>query len=180
VNIFSIVLVILLTSLTTLLADYVAVEADSYTLDTDMYITVTANTIFDVFTKPLEHTIEIDANQLFPNETLKREIINKTGPLEFTMPTLNYNLLGFNISATDLKVVANVTQITDNKDQSQKMRFNFPVMLADNVNVSNGVIKQNFEDVDLASIFAIYDPTTDKFQFRVPFDLVARFLLRGK
>lgn len=178
-NTFSIIVVILLASFATVLADYVAVEAEPYILDADMYTTVAANTIFDIFTKPLEHTIEIDANQLFPNETLKREIINKSGPLEFTMPSLNYTLLGFNISATDLKVVANLTQITDNKDQIQKMRFDFPAMLANNVNVSNGVIKQNFEDVDLASIYAIYDPTTDKFQFHVAFDLAARFLLEG-
>ena len=45
-----------------------------------------------------EHTVEIDANQIFPNETLKREIVSDSGPLKFTIPTLKYNLLGFNIS----------------------------------------------------------------------------------
>ena len=43
-----------------------------------MYTQVTANTISDIFTRPFEHQVEIDANQIFANETLKREIINKS------------------------------------------------------------------------------------------------------
>lgn len=47
-------------------------------------------------------------------------------------------------------------------------------MLAKNVNVTNGITNQNFNDVDLSSIYAIYDPATDKFNFHVPFDIAAR------
>jgi hypothetical protein len=55
------------------------------------------------------------------------------------MPYLKYNLLGFNISATDIRVKANSTQINSGgeSDQSKKTRIDFPVMLANNVNVSN-------------------------------------------
>lgn len=94
------------------------------------------------------------------------------------MPTLQYNLLGFNISATDIEVVASAKQIIDDTDQRQKTRIDFPVMLARNVNVTNEITNQNFNDVDLSSIYAIYDPTTDKFTFHVPFDIAARYLLK--
>jgi len=94
------------------------------------------------------------------------------------MPTLQYNLLGFNISATDIEVVASAKQITDDTDQRQKTRIDFPVMLARNVNVTNEITNQNFSDVDLSSIYAIYDPTTDKFKFHIPFDIAARYLLK--
>jgi hypothetical protein len=143
-----------------------------------MYAEVAANTIFDILTRPFEHSVEIDADQIFPNDTLKHEIISKLGSSEFEMPTLEYNLLGFNISATDIEVVASAKKITDDIDQRQKTRIDFPVMLARNVNVTNEITNQNFKDVDLSSIYAIYDPATDKFKFQIPFDIAARYLLK--
>lgn len=145
-----------------------------------MYTQVTANTISDIFTRPFEHQVEIDANQIFANETLKREIINKSGSFEFTIPSLNYSLLGFNISAYDVKVNANAKQVMDDSGgQSNKTRIDFPVMLARNVNVTNEMISQKYENVDLSSIYAFYDPETDKFTFHVPYEIAARYLLSG-
>jgi len=141
--------------------------------------------VFDIFegnflnlANPFEHTVEIDADQIFPNETLKREIVSDSGPLKFTMPALKYNLLGFNISATDIEVNASAKQITDDSDQINNTRIDFPVMLARNVNVSNGIINENFNNVDLSSTYMIYDPMTDKFTFHVPFGIAAKYLLR--
>jgi hypothetical protein len=145
-----------------------------------MYIQVTADTISDIFTRPFEHQVEIDANQIFPNETLKREIINKSGSFEFTIPSLNYSLLGFNISASDVKVNANAKQVMDDSGgQSNKTRIDFPVMLARSVNVSNDMISQKYENVDLSSIYAFYDPETDKFTFHIPYEIAARYLISG-
>jgi hypothetical protein len=127
---------------------------------------------------PFEHTVEIDADQIFPNETLKREIVSDSGQLKFTIPTLKYNLLGFNISATDIEVNASAKQITDDPDQINNTRIDFPVMLARNVNVSNGIINKNFNNIDLSSTYMIYDPMTDKFTFHVPFGIAAKYLLR--
>jgi hypothetical protein len=142
--------------------------------------------IFDIFegnslnlANPFEQTVEIDADQIFPNETLKREIVSDSGSLKFTMPTLKYNLLGFNISATDIEVNASAMQITDDTDQINNTRIDFPVMLARNVNVSNGIINKNFNNVDLSSIYTIYDPETDKFTFHVPFGIAAKYLLKN-
>ena len=175
-----IVVIVLLAASTISLVKYVNARADLMEFDTGhgMYIVATAASIFDIFTKPLEHSIEIDADQIFPNETLKHEIISKPGPLEFSMPTLEYNLLGFNISATDIRVVANAKNISDDSDQNQKTRIDFPVMLAKNVNVNNEATNQNFKDVDLSSVYAIYDPMTDKFNFHIPFDIAARYLFK--
>jgi hypothetical protein len=157
-----------------------------YYNDNGIYTAVMSGIIFDAFkgnlldfTAPFEHAVEIDADQIFPNETLKREIISQTGPLEFAMPNLNYDVMGFNISATDIEVDARAKQITDDNSQSQKTRIDFPVMLAKNVNVSNEITSRSFKNVDLSSIYAIYDPKTDKFTFHVPFEIAARYLLAG-
>jgi hypothetical protein len=96
--------------------------------NSSMNISVKFDDLFGLFKgntlnlqNPFEHQIEIDAKQIFPNETLKREIISKSGSSEFTMPYLKYNLLGFNISATDIKVKANAMQISGGEsDQSKK------------------------------------------------------------
>ena len=143
-----------------------------------MYTPVMLENVFDILGgKPLEHLVEIDADQIFPNQTLKNELINRPGPLEFSMPVLNYGLLGFNITASDIKVNATSKQVIDDSSQSKKTRIDFPVMLARNVNVSNGIISQKYEDVDLSSVYAFYDPQTDKFTFHVPYHIAARYLL---
>jgi hypothetical protein len=92
------------------------------------------------------------------------------------MPVLNYNLLGFNISASNIEVNASSKQVND---ESNNKRIDFPVMLAKNVSVDNEIISQKFNDVDLSSVYAIYDPMTDKFTFHIPFDLAARYLFKG-
>jgi hypothetical protein len=127
------------------------------------------------FTNPFEHTIVIDASHIFPNETLKHKIIGKSGQSDFKIPILKYNLLGFNISATDIKVKANVKEI----GQNNNTRIDFPVMQARDVNVRNGVLNQNFTNVDLSSIYATYDPQTDKFTFHVPYSIAAKYLFTG-
>ena len=128
------------------------------------------------FSRPFEHTVVIDASHIFANETLKHKMIGKSGQSEFTIPILKYNLLGFNISATDIKVKANVKEI----GQSNNTRIDFPVMQARDVNVRNGVLNQNFTNVDLSSIYAIYDPKTDKFTLHVPYSIAAKYLFTGQ
>ena len=162
--------------------DYIIFEFDN---GNGIFTPVMFDNVIDIFegnslnlANLFEHTVEIDANQIFPNETLKREIVSDSGPLKFTMPTLKYNLLGFNISATDIEVNASAKQITDDPDQINNTRIDFPVMLARNVNVSNGIINKNFNNVDLSSTYMIYDPMTDKFTFHVPFSIAAKYLLR--
>ena len=115
--------------------DYIIFEFDN---GNGIFTPVMFDNVFDIFegnflnlANPFEHTVEIDADQIFPNETLKREIVSDSGPLKFTMPTLKYNLLGFNISATDIEVNASAKQITDDPDQINNTRIDFPVMLAE-------------------------------------------------
>jgi hypothetical protein len=163
-------------------------HADVYSFGTNsMNITVRFDDLFGLIKgnvlnlpNPFEHQIEIDAKKIFPNQTLKSELISKLGPSEFTMPYLKYNLLGFNISATDIEVKANAKQINGGEsNQNNKTRIDFPVMLANNVNVSNKATSQSYHNVDLSSIYAIYDPKTDKFTFHVPFSIAAKYLLKG-
>jgi hypothetical protein len=50
------------------------------------------------------------------------------------------------------------------------------MMQANNVRVSNGLTDLSFNDVDLSSLYAIYDPETDKLTIHIPVVTAMRYL----
>jgi hypothetical protein len=49
-------------------------------------------------------------------------------------------------------------------------------MLAKNVKVSNGIINLDFNEIDLGSIYAIYNRNIDKITVHVPMAVAFRYL----
>lgn len=131
------------------------------------------NKIIDL-TKSVEYTIDIEANQIFPNDTIKNSILNKNQPMEYLIPILEYNLLGFDIFATDIKVRAESKKIYE--DNKNKLRIEFPIMQAKNVNVNNKIFDLNYENIDLSSTYTIYDSELDKFTIHIPVYVAIRYL----
>ncbi|MGZ5489149.1 MAG: hypothetical protein ACXW2E_02310 [Nitrososphaeraceae archaeon] len=131
------------------------------------------NKIIDL-TKSVEYTIDIKANQIFPNDTIKNSILNKNQPMEYLIPILEYNLLGFDIFATDIKVRAESKKIYE--DNKNKLRIEFPIMKAKNVNVNNKIFDLNYENIDLSSTYTIYDSELDKFTIHIPVYVATRYL----
>lgn len=131
------------------------------------------NKIIDL-TKGVEYTIDIKANQIFPNDTIKNSILNKNQPMEYLIPILEYKLLGFDIFATDIKVRAESKKIYE--DNKNKLRIEFPIMEAKNVNVNNKIFNLNYENIDLSSTYTIYDSELDKFTIHIPVYVATRYL----
>lgn len=131
------------------------------------------NKIIDL-TKGVEYTIDIKANQIFPNDTIKNSILNKNQPMEYLIPILEYNLLGFDIFATDIKVRAESKKIYE--DNKNKLRIEFPIMQAKNVNVNNKIFDLNYDNIDLSSTYTIYDSELDKFTIHIPVYVATRYL----
>jgi hypothetical protein len=119
----------------------------------------------------LEFTVDLDANQIFPNEKIKQDIVSKYKSAEYNIANLKHELIGFKIIASDIKIHVNPTRI----DQTQT-RIDIPLMLAKNVKVSNGIINLDFNEIDLGSIYALYDRNTDKMTAHVPMDVAYRYL----
>jgi hypothetical protein len=119
----------------------------------------------------LEFTVDLDANQIFPNEKIKQDMVSKYKSAKHSIANLEYELIGFKIIASDIKIHANPTKI----DQTQT-RIDIPLMLAKNVKVSNGIINLDFNEIDLGSIYAIYNRNIDKITVHVPMDVVYRYL----
>jgi hypothetical protein len=125
-------------------------------------------------TKSVEYTIDINADQIFPNDTIKNSVLNKNEPMEYSIPILKYNLLGFDIFATDIKVRTESSMIEE--ESRDKLRIEFPIMQARNVNVNNEIFDLNYENIDLSSTYTIYDSELDKFTIHIPLYVAARYL----
>ena len=146
-------------------------EEEAYTKINPSYIA--ANT-YGYLTKQLgnfEFTIDLDPNQIFPNEKIKQDIVSKYKSAEYNIANLKHELIGFKIIASDIKIHVNPTRI----DETQT-KIDIPLMLAKNVKVSNGIINLDFNEIDLGSIYALYNRNTDKMTVHVPMDVAYRYL----
>lgn len=110
---------------------------------------------------------------MFRNETVKAFILDKKESLEYIIPIMKYNLLGFDIFAINIKVVTDPRQI--NIEGKNKTRLDFPIMNASNVRVNNSMINLAFDNVDMSSRYVIYDPEKDKLSIYVPLYVAARY-----
>ena len=144
---------------------------EAYTKINPSYIA--ANT-YGYLTKQLgnfEFTVDLDPNQIFPNEKIKQDIVSKYKSAEYNIANLKHELIGFKIIASDIKIHVNPTRI----DETQT-KIDIPLMLAKNVKVSNGIINLDFNEIDLGSIYALYNRNTDKMTVHVPMDVAYRYL----
>ena len=125
---------------------------------------------FNSISKQFEYSVVLDGKQLFPNKTLKENIVTKYAPSTYNLSALKYKLLGFNIAASHIMI-----QISPSKIDDTKTRIDIPIMLAKNVTVSNGIINLKYNQVDLGSIYGIYDMPTDKVTVHIPLSTVAKY-----
>jgi hypothetical protein len=114
---------------------------------------------FNQLAKKPEYTVSVNVNQIFPNSTLKENIVDKFQPSMYDIKDPKYNLLGFNVAAHNIKIHVNPSKMDTNRT-----RVDIPLMSASasNVTVTNGIINLNYGQVDLGSIYGIYDKPTDK------------------
>ena len=139
--------------------------------------TISSNGLLDLFgnglnslNNELGYSITLDGNQIFPNSTLKDKIINGHQQSTYNISSLKYNLLGYQIAAHDIKIRVNPSAI-----DSTRTRVDIPLMLAKNVTVTDG-INQNYDKVDLGSIWGIYDKSNNKMVVHIPVGLALKYL----
>jgi hypothetical protein len=121
--------------------------------------------------KNFEYTFDLEGSQIFPNNNIKQNIVSKYESSEYNIDDLNYELLGFNITASDIKIHLDPKKIDD-----AKTRVDIPLMLAKDVKVSNGPINLSYNEVDLGSVYGIYDKTTDKMTVHVPVSVAVKYI----
>ena len=126
---------------------------------------------FNGLTRQPEYTVSLDGKQILPNSTLKQNIVEKYQPSTYDIRDLKYNILGFNITAHDIKIHVNPSRI-----DTTKTRVDIPLMVGSNVTVTNGIINLNYNQVNLGLIYGIYDKTTDKMMVHIPLVVASKYL----
>jgi hypothetical protein len=126
---------------------------------------------FGSLTKQFEYTVNLDGKQIFPNDTIKQNIVTNYKSEKYNISSLNYNLLGFNITASNIKIDVNPSRI----DQTLT-RVDFPIVIARNVSVTNGSINLKYTEVNLGSVYGIYNKNTDKMIMHIPIRFALQYL----
>lgn len=122
--------------------------------------------------KNFEYTFDLDGSQIFPNDDLKQDIISEYKSSNYNIDDLNYELLGFKIIASDIRIHIDPKKIDDTKT-----RIDIPLLLAKDIKVSNdGLINLSYNEVELGSVYGIYDKATDKMSVHVPIAIAAKYI----
>jgi hypothetical protein len=118
-----------------------------------------------------EYTFDLEGRQIFPTNNIKQDIISQYKSSEYNIDDLNYELMGFKIIASDIKMRVDPKKIDDSKT-----RVDIPLILAEDVKVSNGPINLSYKEVNLGSVYGIHDKTTDKMTVHVPVSVAAKYI----
>jgi hypothetical protein len=122
--------------------------------------------------KNFEYTFDLNGSQIFPNDDIKQDIISEYKSSNYNIDDLNYELLDFKIIASDIKILVDPKRIDDTKT-----RIDIPLLLAKDINISNdGLINLSYNEVELGSVYGIYDKATDKMSVHVPVSIAAQYL----
>jgi hypothetical protein len=134
--------------------------------------------IFENFAKQLgniskqfEYTVDLTGKQIFPNETLKQDIVSNYKSSTYNISTLRYTLLGFDITASNIKI-----QVKPSRLDSMRTKVDLPIMLAREVSVTNRSLNLKYNEINLGSTYGIYDKASDKMTIHIPITIALRYL----
>ena len=102
---------------------------------------------------PFEYTVNLDGKQIFPDDTIKQNIVTK------------YK------SASNIKIHVNPSRI----DQTMT-RVDLPIIIARNVSVTNGSINLEYAEVNMGSVYGICNKNTDKMTMHIPVSIALQYL----
>ena len=123
--------------------------------------------------KQFEYTVDLSGRQIFPNDTLKQNIVTDYKSSTYNISSLKYRLLGFDITASNIKIDVKPSRI-----DATTTKVDLPLVLARNVTVTNGLINLKYNEINLGSIYGTYDKISDKMTLHIPINIALRYLPR--
>jgi hypothetical protein len=127
---------------------------------------------FSSISKQFEYTINLSGKQIFPNDTLKEDIVSQYKSSTYDINTLKYSLLGFDITAYDIKI-----EVKPSRIDVTRTKVDLPLLIARDVSVTNGLLKLKYSEINLSSIYGIYDKTSDKMTLHIPINIALHYLV---
>jgi hypothetical protein len=129
---------------------------------------------FDNIAKRLEYSVDLSGKQIFPNDTIKEDVVTHYRSSTFTINTLKYTLLGFDITASDIRIKVEPSRI-----DTTTTKVDLPIVVARDVSIAKGLIDLKYDQINLSSIYGIYDKTSDKMTIHIPLSVALRYLPRS-
>ena len=126
---------------------------------------------FDNIAKQFEYSVALSGKQIFPNDSLKEDIVSYYKSSTFNINTLKYRLLGFDITASDIKIKVKPSRI-----DTTRTKVDLPLVVARDVSVTNGLLNLKYDQINLSSLYGIYDKHSDKMTLHIPFSIALRYL----
>jgi hypothetical protein len=119
-----------------------------------------------------EYIFDIDAAQLIPNDTLKNTILTEHKPTSYSISSLQYKIFEHTINASNVQIEVDPIQIDHNRT-----RFNIQIY-ASTAQVAGQALSRTYENLDLKSVYGVYDRITDKMAIHIPYSVALSLLLQ--
>lgn len=162
-------LLLLIISLTTIPFVSIQSEAQPSFSRQEKLLDNTAFFLVDVF----EYTFEIDGPQIFPNDTVKHSIVTEYNPSVYNIPSLQYKIMDHTINASDVQIHVQPAAMLDDT----KTRLDIQIYAA-TADVTGQWMSKEYNNLEIRSLYAKYDRTTDKMVVHVPYGTVLPLLLQ--
>jgi hypothetical protein len=119
----------------------------------------------------LEYGFSLNSSQIFPNETIKNQVLTAQNTTQYSIPNLEHELMGNVINASDVRI-----NVTPSAIDETKTRLDLEIA-AERVNVT-GTNNAYYEDVQMQSIYGIHDNKTNLIEMHIPIDVALAYLGR--
>jgi hypothetical protein len=120
----------------------------------------------------LEYTFEINAPEIFPNDTVKHSILTDYEPSVYNIPSLQYKIMEHMIIASDVQIHVNPTRINE-----AHTRLDFQIY-AKSAEVTGQWLSKSYNNLEIRSAYGIYDQVTDKMTIHVPYSVAVEQILQ--
>ena len=126
---------------------------------------------FTNIARQFEYTVDLSGRQIFPNDTLKQDIVTYYKSSTYNISSLKYRLLGFDITASDIKIDVKPSRIDANRT-----KVDLPIVDAKNVVVTNGLLNLKYTEINLGPIYGIYNKISHKMTVHIPINTALHYL----
>jgi hypothetical protein len=119
-----------------------------------------------------EYTFDIDGTQIFPNDQLKHSILTEHNQSVYNISHLSFVIMDHNINASDVEIHVQPTILDDSKT-----RLDIQIYAA-TADVTGQWMSKSYNNLEIRSLYGIYDRTNDKMVIHVPYSTVFPLLLQ--
>ena len=150
----------------------VSLHAEGQQLSPYREKTMLDNTIFFFLLDEVEYTFDIYGAQIFPNDQLKYSILTEPNQSVYNISHLSFAIMDHTINASDVQIHVQPAMLDDTKT-----RLDIQIYAA-TADVTGQWMSKSYNNLEISSLYGIYDRTTDKMVVHVPYSTVFPLLLQ--